>query len=997
MSIARMKKWTIYIALSFLLSVVSIKGAVGSPYRGFAEIPPPIHFFLLLNLSLISLAMVMMRAVKTVSHSNVWNNNTLSNFFWFFHILGLTLIVYRHYPRLNTLIFMIITISTMFALLMVDLTAYLLIKPFFREKLNLLRLDYLVISVFSIVLPWSFFTSVLSRLKFPPFEHYLLLWVFLFVYLLVIGLFVSNMLLISRSYAKLGFVTEPFFFAASGAVSLFISSIFIFSIERDFYSAYYYLLIWLIPSMFGLIYYLRFGVEYPSLLQPKWKGLMPLDLSKVTIALTLAVLALSLYFTAQDHPNFVIYHDIPYLFVIMFMLPLFLGAILILTYLKTLSAVTKLRYWEYLRYGLYIHITVSSYVFSLIFLSWHEATGGTRVLCTIFGLASFAFYLFFALDLRTVLSDQDIEPAFRIVDLSRYIVSLYAWFFMLFFGISFTYGRTSEFIGIEFISYPVMLFFIAFFLIAFGTYLGATHKGFEEIMKRGIWSELSYFATYIAFLMVYFIYFSLGTYIQRFPYHNSFFLGYFSVLILEIAAMRALEMESRYEKAIKKDIVSLLNAEAHNFLRTDYLEDFWEKTASKYIATDKHHKIGFDSPKREFHLEAADEKSRLAIAVELLLMMRKLPDVDKVMVQRKTLKETKEEIVKLLGEKLLLLPEELLAEFDECMYHPFLLERAINNLLTHLQTFIPEAEHQMIFDELKRRDKLFNCIRFEGEEIRIVEGMRLDRDEFLTIFKLYLDAVGEKFPFKRCLLRELVKGEFKKDLSTTIAVGDVLDIVPTGIKELDMAMAGGLVKGSTTLLITEETKAKQKVLLSFIKKGLSERISIIYATSKRPFQQLVGELLMEVESLNNVVIVDFYEHLYTDHRCAELVEEDHRLIAPFSRIMFQRSIVKTIKSLAKDHAKIVIIDAYDDFARYYSPEEIFEILENQIGGLKRWNCTSLIVLDPLSYLFKRKGEDEVKKHFDNIMALSGGEKEASVVIEKLFHGTPLKSVIHMHW
>jgi KaiC/GvpD/RAD55 family RecA-like ATPase len=303
----------------------------------------------------------------------------------------------------------------------------------------------------------------------------------------------------------------------------------------------------------------------------------------------------------------------------------------------------------------------------------------------------------------------------------------------------------------------------------------------------------------------------------------------------------------------------------------------------------------------------------------------------------------------------------------------------------------------MIFDELKRRDKLFNCIRFEGEEIRIVEGMRLDRDEFLTIFKLYLDAVGEKFPFKRCLLRELVKGEFKKDLSTTIAVGDVLDIVPTGIKELDMAMAGGLVKGSTTLLITEETKAKQKVLLSFIKKGLSERISIIYATSKRPFQQLVGELLMEVESLNNVVIVDFYEHLYTDHRCAELVEEDHRLIAPFSRIMFQRSIVKTIKSLAKDHAKIVIIDAYDDFARYYSPEEIFEILENQIGGLKRWNCTSLIVLDPLSYLFKRKGEDEVKKHFDNIMALSGGEKEASVVIEKLFHGTPLKSVIHMHW
>ncbi|RZN35912.1 MAG: hypothetical protein EFT35_08245 [Methanophagales archaeon ANME-1-THS] len=997
MSIARIKKWTIYLALSFLLFVVSIKGAVGSPYSGFAEIPLTIHLFLLLNLSLISLAMVMMRAVKTVSHSTVWNNNTRSHFFWLFHILGLTVIVYRHYPRLNILIFMIIALSTTFALLMVDLTAYTLIKPFFREKLNLLRPDSLVIALFSILLPWSFFSSVLSRVQFPAFEHYLLLWVFLFVYLLVIGLFVSNMLLISSSYATLGFVTKPFFFAASGAIALGISSLLLFFIEHDFYSAYYYLLIWLIPSIFGLIYYLRFGVEYPSLLQPKWKGLMPLDLSQVTTALTLAVLALSLYFTAQDHPNFVLYHHIPYLFVVLFMLPLFLGAILILTYLKTLSAVTKLRYWEYLRYGLYIHITVSSYVFSLIFLSWHEASGGTRILCTIFGLASFAFYLFFALDLRMLLKDQDIEPDFRIVDLAHYLVSLYAWFFMLFFGISFRYGRSSEFIGIAYISYPVMLFFIAFFLIAFGTYLGVTHKGFEEIMKRGIWSELSYFATYIAFLMVYFIYFSLGSTIQRFPYHNSFFLGYFSVLILEIAAMRALEMDSRYEKALKKDIVSLLNAEAHNFLRTDYLEEFWEKTISKYLARDKHHKIGFDSTRREFNLEAVDEKSRLAIAVELLLMMHNRPDVDKMVVHRKSLKETKEEIVQILGEKLLLLPEALRAEFDEHVYYPFLIERAMNDLLTHLQTFIPDAEHQMIFDELKRRDALFTCIQFEGERIKIVEGTRLDRDEFLRIFTWYLDAVGEQFPFKRGLLRELVKEEFKHDLGITIAVGDVLPIVPMGIKELDRAMAGGLVKGSTTLLITEETKAKQKFLLFFIKKGLSERMNIIYATSKRPFQQLVGELLVEVESLDHIVIIDFYEPLYTDHRCAELVEEDHRLIAPLSRIMFQRSMVKTIKSLPKEHAKIVIIDVYDDFSKYYSPKEIFEILQKQVEGLKRWNCTSVIVLEPRSYLLKRKGEEEVKKDFENIMVLSGGEKEASVIIEKLFHGTPPKSVIHLHW
>jgi KaiC/GvpD/RAD55 family RecA-like ATPase len=242
-----------------------------------------------------------------------------------------------------------------------------------------------------------------------------------------------------------------------------------------------------------------------------------------------------------------------------------------------------------------------------------------------------------------------------------------------------------------------------------------------------------------------------------------------------------------------------------------------------------------------------------------------------------------------------------------------------------------------------------------------------------------------------------VKDEIKKDLSTTITAGDVFDIVPIGLKEIDMVMAGGLVKGSITLLITEETKAKQKILLSFIKKGLLEGINIIYATSKRPFQQIEGELLMDVESLKNFMIIDLYENLYTENRVSELVEDEHRIIVPFSKIMFQRSIVKRIKSLPRDVSKIVVIDVYDEFARYYSTEEIFELLQKQIEGLKRWNCTSLIVLNPHSYIIKKKGADEVKENFDNVLILSGEEKDAQVFIEKLFHGTPFKPFIRVKW
>jgi hypothetical protein len=72
-----------------------------------------------------------------------------------------------------------------------------------------------------------------------------------------------------------------------------------------------------------------------------------------------------------------------------------------------------------------------------------------------------------------------------------------------------------------------------------------------------------------------------------------------------------------------------------------------------------------------------------------------------------------------------------------------------------------------------------------------------------------------------------------------------------------------------------------------------------------------------------------------------------------------------------------------------------KILQAQIDGLKRWNCTCLIVLDPYSYLIRKEGEEEVKKNFDNVMILSGEDKDASVFIEKLYHGTPSKPVIRL--
>jgi KaiC/GvpD/RAD55 family RecA-like ATPase len=720
---------------------------------------------------------------------------------------------------------------------------------------------------------------------------------------------------------------------------------------------------------------------------------MPFDLLKVTATITLAFLSASLYFTAKEYPNYSIYQNISYIFVIAFLLPLFLAAILAFTYLKTISARTKLRSLEYQRYGLYIHLIVTFYVLSLIFLSWDNATSITKMLCAMFGLASFAFYLFFALDLRKMIEDMNIEPKFDRLDIFRYTVSLSSFFFIIFFGISFTYGKTFVVFGFELVSSPIILFLIAFSLVALGTYLNITHKRLKEIREEVIWGNASYIAAFIAFLLVYLIYSSSRTYIQSFPLRDLFFIGYFLTMICGIASIMSLRMEPKYKETGEEDIVSLLNSRAHLFLRTDYLEGLWETAVDRYVE-EEGIRICFDPSKRRFGLENADEPTKHKIAVWILLEMHKLPDMEKIMKQ--SIEETKEEIATILKEKVLMLPEDLRSQFDVDVCYPMLLEKVVNKLIIHLEAFIPFSEQEEIFKRLKRRDEKYGCIGFEMAEIRIKEGSRLSRDEFFALSKYYLESLEDNFPFKPFLLYELVREEIKKELEPyDITVGNLLDIVPTGLEEMDKVMGGGLSKGSSTLLIAEETKTKHKILLSFIKQGLRSGTNVIYATAKRPARQIQGELLTDLDELQNFMLLDLYEDIHREERVYKMVEEEHRIIVPLNKILFQRSIVKTIKRYPKDLPKMVVIDVYDNFSRYYSPEETQKILQAQIDGLKRWNCTCLIALDRYSYLIRKEGEEEVKKNFDNVMILSGEEKDASVFIEKLYHGTPSKPIIRL--
>jgi KaiC/GvpD/RAD55 family RecA-like ATPase len=989
--------------LAFVLLTVIFSDAAALSYVKLEEVPLGVQLFVLFMAIYHAVMFIMLKEIQKTTPSPIWNSLSNANYLG----IGLTLVtaslLYELYNA-STMAHYILVLAAGLDVATHYLAAigvYCLITPIIKEKIKIFSGNYILhYAFFGIAL---FITAnILYNFKYPQSAHFILLLFFILFSMLVILYSSSTLLYIAKGYSELGFVGRPFLIGGIGMISYLLSvSLIVYYIVYYLNSAaqqelYYRVFLYAIFFVFTILYFCRFIIEFPSLLHSRWKVLMPVDVPKIAAAITLAFLATSLFFTVREYPHLTSYQNIPYLFVPVFLLPIFLGVIFTFVHLKLLAARTKLKYWKYLAYGQYINVTVTFYVLSLVFLSWKTATFSTKLFCAFFGVVSAAFYLFFALDLRTILIDQNIQTVFERLDITRYLVSLSSWFIILMLGVSTSLDQIFSSFQIEFISYPIILFFIAFFLIAFGSYLSVTHRGFEEILKKNIWSELSYILAFGAFVFVYLIYSALGSQLQRFPYHNLAFLGYFLVLIIEIISTRTLSEKFKYKKASETDIGQLLNFYAHNFLRTDYLEALWFKVVEQYVAPDAVKNVVFDPSRRQFDLAQADEKTRISIAVRMLLGMHEVPNVERVMLLRKSADETKEEIADILKERILLLPAELRASFDERKYFPRLFERAVNDLIEPLKTFIPLGVQKEIFSRLKKREPLLNAVNFTADEIELEEDARYTRENFLKLFQLYLEALEERFPFKRFLLQELVQEEIKRVLERyDITVGDVLDRVPTGLEEMDKIMAGGFAKGSSTLLLAEETKMKQKLLIAFIEQGLLEGNFTVYATSKRPYDQIMGELLMDMEELKNLTILDLYDNLLAEDKVSELIEVGNRIIVPMNKILYQRSLVKVIKSLPRDVPKIVIIDVVDDFSRYYNTHEIFELLQQQLEGMKRWTCTSLIVVGPHAHVIMKEGVDEVKKHFDNVLILSGDDKDASVLIEKLYHGTPSKHLVRL--
>jgi len=606
-----------------------------------------------------------------------------------------------------------------------------------------------------------------------------------------------------------------------------------------------------------------------------------------------------------------------------------------------------------------------------------------QTLAIIYLLLLFAFYIFYILDLRSIIKNLRIKMDYDPLNLSRYFISYISVFFIIFFGLSLSYERLLPVVGsLNVEDYPLVIAFIVVFLISYIGYLSTTHKGFEELMEKNIWTNLSYLSGFAAFVIVYLLYRSYDD-VTKFPLHGAFFFAYFAVLIIEIYAINTLKIKHLSEET--HSVVDLLNHHAGFWIRVDALQKILQKVKSRFA--DEHpavEDIELDDMARTFWFpDTLPEKLRNAIAVAILLEMYSSEDAGKFSLKRQTLEELRQDIERILGMDVLNLPEDLRSNFDTTKYYPKVLEETLGAVSEKISAFVPEKENRNIITKLAKVSPFFRSLS-DG-----TPPPPMDEKEFCRNLKLYLDSLEESFPFEYSLFRTAIAKTINEKLSSHGIKGeDALNIMPTGIEAFDELVGGGLARNSSTLILSDESRAKSLFIRTFILKGLKNRDAVIYFTSTTPYEEFRDGLLRELprRALRNLTFLDLHHTLNTVQTPTNLQHQDGRIIVPLNLTLIQHAIVKSIKSLPKSRPKRVVIDIFSDLTSYYKWEEVEEILIRHLEGHKRWNCTSLIALNP--DLIARNEIEGIKRFFDNILLLQSSGREVKITIEKLYGGLP---------
>jgi KaiC/GvpD/RAD55 family RecA-like ATPase len=457
------------------------------------------------------------------------------------------------------------------------------------------------------------------------------------------------------------------------------------------------------------------------------------------------------------------------------------------------------------------------------------------------------------------------------------------------------------------------------------------------------------------------------------------FFGYFAILVAEVYSTTTLRVK---EYKDKKDIVDLLNQVAGHFFRTDILEEMWDTVVDEYKDIDPElEKARFYAPDRTFDLGMVNEQAKTTASMAMLKKMERAAKEEEASVVPFEM-NIQLESQSLLGERILLLPEEISQDLEPEKYYSKLLESTFTRINDAIKPFVTSEDYKNILEKLVGVDNFFKNLTIDKSGVRIQKGMELSRKDFLNYLKLYIQGLEITFPFNRFLLRETVRSEVQKRLSLySFTQADVLNVVPSGVKELDDVLYGGLIKGTSTLFLSDERRAKNDLLVMFIAEGLKEKEPGIFATSRIASKDLHAIFKRLKTPLRKLQIIDLYLSTHTEKAISIPVTKDNRQIISSSIIHVRQAVVGSIKKYPKEGHKRVVLDIYSDLARYHKPEEILDLIITQVDGFNRWNCTSIVTLSA------DMSNEDLERHFDNVFLLT---EVATVKIKKLFGGKPKK-------
>ena len=943
---------------------------MGPEYRSF------VWAFIVIMGFQIALTVSMMLAACKLSRSRVWKDIIAGSVFCI--LMSATqasiLLILESDQKIVLLIY---ASALMYVLthLVYNINLYHLIKPVIKDYIEIIKprqsTILIGIAITSIIYIMS---DILIKITPQIGGNFNIIYGFSAISLGLACVAIADLILIYRSYKGTKFVSTSYGLGAMAGITLTLTVVLllggvIFSTLKD--KVYYLVLFYLFSLALSLSFNLRFIVMYPSLLQPKWKSLLPVDVVRLTFMAVLVFTALSLYSGLKDSPEFARFTTIPAYMVIIVCIAVFMSS-LTATYLWAIHTKTKLWYWRELRAGHLLLSGVMLYALALVIYSWNDLGASAKILAWIFIEFLLLFYIFRIFELSRTADFLRANIRHDLVHLGRYFISLASAFFILLMAITVVPNTSLNSKSANIMSLIMLGGSLPIIVLIVHTRMRSLADELRFNSPLGI---LGYFVGFSAFAIAYGIFRNIG---DINTLQMIMIIGYISSLGLELHAL--IQSNRGQVKPKISTMKELLNYHARFWIRPESLEELLQYIKSEFKHIPCINSVQFDRLNRKFLFGTCDDREIDVISAAILLEMYSLRDTRGFSIKKTNKDEVVRDIEDILKINVLKLPDKLKVHFDLEKYYPILLRHVVDELGKEMSPFVSEEESRKIIKKLGKCNIAFNGL-CEG---KIPEKM--SEDEFCGCLREYIASLEKKFPFEYSLFRTAIVRKTADIVSEYgISIQKALNIVPTGIESLDEILGGGFPKNSSTLLIIEHPVARDMFLREFTLVGLKNKDRIIFLSSEYKYDDIKSAILSELSDkyLKMLYFLDINESIKNVNN-THIINENGRIILPVNSILIQHAIVKSIKSIPKEAHKRVIIDAMRRLSVYYEKEDLWRMIATLVEGHKRWNCTLVVTCYPeLGWC-----TDELRKIFDNVLVLTISGGEARVIVDKFYGGIP---------